>query len=94
MPVALAVQPPRRPRSIRQDASEDVNDVAAAPPVALPSATMAPASDFMAGIRVQRMGDGRLVLEAKPEAAAAFAAMLEGVAALLKQVTPSGAAGK
>ena len=44
----------------------------------------------MAGIRVQRLEDGRLVLEAQPEAAATFAAVLEGVAALLKQLSGTG----
>lgn len=71
--------------------SGDVSDTtAAAPgPAPAPGAMQAPGLDFMAGIRVQRMEDGRLILEAKPEAAAGFAAMLEGLAALLRQVAPA-----
>ena len=41
--------------------------------------------DFMAGVSMQRMADGRLVLEAKPEVAAALASVFEGIAAMLKQ---------
>jgi SNF2 family DNA or RNA helicase len=58
------------------------------PSSALAVASSTPVSDLIAGIRVQRLEDGRLVLEAKPEAAATFAAMLEGVAAMLKQAAP------
>lgn len=56
---------------------------------------MAPgAAELLSGIRVQRLADGRLVLEAEPRAAETFAARLEGVAALLKQaVEPPGRAG-
>lgn len=70
-----------------QEAPGDVSDsisVANEPPKAAATRPI----DFMAGIQVQRMDDGRLVLEAKPEAAAAFASMLEGVAAMLKQLAP------
>lgn len=81
----------------RQDATEELSeeeaiDVAApvdTPPALAPTA---PATEWMTGIKVQRMEDGRMVLEAKPEAAAAFAAMLEGVASLLKQVAPGSGA--
>lgn len=41
--------------------------------------------DFMAGVSMQRLADGRLVLEAKPEVAAALASVFEGIAAMLKQ---------
>jgi superfamily II DNA or RNA helicase len=41
--------------------------------------------DFMAGVSLQRMADGRLVLEAKPEVAAALASVFEGLAAMFKQ---------
>ncbi len=59
------------------------------PPTSVEPATERPAppslpTSFLEGIRVERLEDGRMVLEAKPEAAAAFAAMLEGVAALLR----------
>jgi hypothetical protein len=42
---------------------------------------------MMPGIDVRRTADGRLVLEAQPEAAATFAAMLESVAALMRQMS-------
>lgn len=45
----------------------------------------AAASQLMSGVRVERLADGRMVIEAQPEAAAALAAMFEGMAALLKQ---------
>ena len=70
-----------------QEAPGDVSDsvsVEGSPPKPAAATPM----DFMSGIQVQRMEDGRMVLEAKPEAAAAFASMLEGVAAMLKQLAP------
>jgi hypothetical protein len=44
-----------------------------------------PQADLFAGVSVQRLPDGRLVLEAQPEAAATLASLFEGMAALLKQ---------
>jgi hypothetical protein len=52
-----------------------------------------PVASFLEGITVQRLDDGRMVLEAKPEAAATFAAMLEGMAALLRQLPAAGLGG-
>ncbi len=53
------------------------------------SDTVAPVSaapnQFLAGVTMQRLTDGRLVLEAKPEVAAALASVFEGIAAMLKQ---------
>jgi hypothetical protein len=57
-------------------------------PAAERSAPPSLPTGFLEGIRVERLEDGRMVLEAKPEAAATFAAMLEGVAALLRQLPP------
>jgi len=68
------------------DAPEPTADVVDSSPA--PGPRSPGALDFLAGIRVQRLEDGRMLLEAQPEAAATFAAMLEGVAALLKQAAP------
>jgi hypothetical protein len=48
------------------------------------------ASELVAGIRVERLPDGRLLLEANPEVAQTFAAMLEGVAGLLRKLGETG----
>ena len=50
-------------------------------------ALVAPTTGIVPGIEVRRTEDGRLILEAQPEAAATFAAMLESVAALMRQVS-------
>ena len=42
-------------------------------------------SQVMTGVTMQRLPDGRLVLEAKPEVAAALASVFEGLAAMFKQ---------
>lgn len=52
------------------DEEPAVSDAAPAEPLAVRRAPAA--TDVLAGIRVQRMSDGRLVNEAKPEAATAF----------------------
>jgi hypothetical protein len=41
--------------------------------------------DLLAGVSLQKLADGRLVLEAKPEVAGALAAMLEGLVSMLRQ---------
>jgi SNF2 family DNA or RNA helicase len=64
----------------------DTTPMAAEPSTPSPPATQAAtASPLMLGVRVERLPDGRMVLEAQPEAAATLAAMFEGMAALLKQ---------
>ena len=45
-------------------------------------------AQLLNGITMKRLDDGRMVLEAEPQAATTFAAMLEGVAALLRQLPP------
>jgi hypothetical protein len=39
----------------------------------------------MAGVTMQRLADGRPLLEAKPEVAAVLASVFEGLAAMFKQ---------
>lgn len=85
----LAAPPAQEPAPDAEDddAVEPAPDLADSSPDAAPPRSPG-ALDFLAGIRVQRLDDGRMLLEAQPEAAATFAAMLEGVAALLKQAAP------
>ena len=72
------------------EVAEEVSDTTpAAPPAAAPATTpLLGATETLAGIQVQRLADGRVILEAQPHAAAAFTAMLEGVASLMKQLLP------
>jgi hypothetical protein len=69
VPLAEAAEP--------QPDEPDVSDTVA--PVS------AAQSQFMAGVTMQRLPDGRLVLEARPEVAAVLASVCEGIAAMLKQ---------
>ena len=89
-PVELPALPAARTDAEAETEAEDVQDAAPTPPPAPVAEPVmpAPARALLAGITVQRLEDGRMVLEAQPEAAATFAAMLEGVAALLKQLPP------
>lgn len=61
---------------------------ALAPAPAPQGAPQAPAAaaELLQGITVQRLADGRLVLEAKPESAEVLASMFEGMASLLRQL--------
>lgn len=73
VPLAEAAEPqPDEP-----DPEPDVSDTVA--PVSAAS------SQLMAGVTMQRLSDGRLVLEAKPEVAAVLASVFEGIAAMFKQ---------
>ncbi|MBX7114096.1 MAG: DEAD/DEAH box helicase [Myxococcaceae bacterium] len=80
--------------SEEEELPETVDDVSdATPPNPAPGAApeaspVFNAANGFAGIQVQRLADGRVILEAQPHAAEAFAAMLEGVAALMKQMAP------
>ncbi len=54
-------------------------------PIARGSVKSSSGIPVIAGVKMTRLADGRVVLEAEPEAAAALAAMFEGMAAMLKQ---------
>jgi hypothetical protein len=70
------------------EAAEDVVDTTPAPAEVLrlptPAAPMG-GTPWMAGVRLQRLEDGSMRIEAPPEAAATLASMFEGMAALFKQ---------
>jgi hypothetical protein len=81
----LEEEEPQEPRG-------DVLDSTSPAPAPTPALESLPGAnpqvkDFMQGIRVERLPDGRTILEAQPEAAANMAAMLEGMAGLLKQLS-------
>ncbi|MFM2151754.1 MAG: hypothetical protein RL199_189 [Pseudomonadota bacterium] len=66
--------------------SETLDSAPVETPASAPE-SLSTAAPMMPGIDVRRTADGRLVLEAQPEAAATFAAMLESVAALMRQMS-------
>jgi hypothetical protein len=66
----------------------DVVDTAPTPGASAPIPALNPptaTNPWMAGIRMERLEDGSMRIEAPPEAAATLAAVLEGMAALFKQ---------
>lgn len=73
VPLAEAAEPQPDEPEPEPDVSDTVAPRSAAP------------SQLMAGVTMQRLADGRLVLEAKPEVAAVLASVFEGLAAMFKQ---------
>lgn len=64
------------------DLSPGTPDAASKPPSPAPVAEFGP---WMKGVRMERLADGRMRLEAPPEAAATLAAVFEGMAGLFRQ---------